>query len=150
MKRNKIVWVDEEINSFILRPFIDELQDNGFVIIKINRAEDVINTLRNEADDSLSAIIVDIIMPPGEHYSRRKTDSGLRTGYLIIDDIMKEGIFKNVPIIVFSSIEDPEQSLAKKINNSSVFYFCKKDYFVDEFVRIIKRIINNNNNSELL
>ena len=64
MTKKKIAWIDDEINKFLLRPYIDELEENNYEVDKINSTENLIQHLKEESA-SLDAILVDIIMPPG-------------------------------------------------------------------------------------
>ena len=49
MTKKKIAWIDDEINKFLLRPYIDELEENNYEVDKINSTENLIQHLKEES-----------------------------------------------------------------------------------------------------
>ena len=42
MDQNKqILWIDDDIKSSILRPYVDEFFDNGYSILKVKNPDDI-------------------------------------------------------------------------------------------------------------
>ena len=95
--------------------------------------------LKIEAEKSLSAILVDIAMPPG-HLDFRETRGGLRTGIVVIKELLKEDSLKSIPIIVFTNVDDV--AVNDFCKDRSIPYLRKEDYFSDKFVVEIDKIIN--------
>jgi len=60
-----------------------------------------------ENKGNLRAIVLDVMMPPGERYKNRDTDDGLKTGILLYQDL--RGIIKpNLPIVVLTNVWNRE------------------------------------------
>ena len=138
-KKKRIVWIDDDINTPILSPYIDEFEENNFEVIKIESCENFLPILKIEAEKSLSAILVDIIMPPRQ-LDFRKTRGGLRTGLLVLEDILNDNSLIKIPIVVLTNGDDEEVTnycMEKKIP-----YLKKKDYFTNELVNMILTLTN--------
>jgi len=144
MKANKrIIWIDDDINGLYLRPYVDEFEENDFEIIKVMKADDVDNILQNEITDSLTAIIIDISMPPGDNINFREARGGLRTGKIILERLLSDMSISSVPKIVFTNVDDEE--VEQFCMNNSIPYLKKENYFSDEFVDYIGNLMNYNN-----
>lgn len=140
MEKKRIVWIDDVINSPIYKGYVEAFEDNNFEVIKIETINNLLPILRIEVEKSLSAIIVDIAMPPGL-LDFRKTRSGLKTGLFVIEDILKEDSLKSIPIIVFTNVDDVDVDVFCKYR--SISCLKKMDYFSDKFVLEIEEIIKN-------
>lgn len=138
MEKKIIAWIDDEINTSFLKPYVDELKEYNYEIIKIKTTENLIQRLK-ELARTLSAIFVDIIMPPkGLNYS--EADGGLRTGLVVLKDIKTETSLRDIPLIVVSNLND--ETIKKYCNDNQIPYIEKRSYFSDEFVEKITGIIN--------
>lgn len=140
MKKKRIVWIDDDLGSPILRPYIDEFIENNFEVIKVREIDNLLPILKNEAKKDLHAILVDLVMSP-RHLDFNKTRGGLRTGLVVVEDILKEDSLNKIPIIIVTNANDIVVSNFCK--DKSIAYIEKKDYFSDEFVVIINKIISN-------
>ena len=60
-----------------------------------------------ENNEALLAIVLDIMMSPGERYKNRDTDDGLKTGLLLYEDF-KSFIKPNLPIVVLTNVSNRE------------------------------------------
>ena len=138
MEKKRIAWIDDDIQSSLLVPYIDEFSDNGVEIIKIKSVEGIVEILKKEAQ-TLSAILVDIIMPP-ESLDFGKTRGGLRTGQVVLKLILEEKSLNTIPIVVVTNIDDSKVSDFCK--DSKIPCIKKGDYFSDTFVEAILHIID--------
>lgn len=139
--RKKIIWIDDDINRSFLRPYVVELMDNDFDIIKVNASDDVKNNLENmKGDNSLVAIIIDIAMPTGNIINFRKARGGLRTGIIILKDLLKNENYAKVPKIVFTNVDDEE--VKKFCKGNDIPYLKKVEYFPDMLVDEIMNLID--------
>lgn len=138
MEKKTIAWIDDEINTSFLKPYVDELEENNYVVIKIKTTENLIQLLKDKAG-TLSAIFVDIIMPPkGLNYS--EASGGIRTGLVVLKNIKTEASLRDIPLIVVSNLND--DAIKKYCENNQIPYIEKRSYFSDEFVKIITEKIN--------
>ena len=138
MEKKRIVWIDDDINTKLLKGFVDEFEEKNFEVIKIETINNLLPILKIEAEKSLSAIIVDIAMPPG-HLDFRETRGGLRTGIVVIKELLKEDSLKSIPIIVFTNVNDEVVKVFCK--DRSIPYLRKEDYFYNKFILEIEEII---------
>ena len=136
---NKILWIDDDIHRSFLRPYVDELIENQYSIIKVNNVDDIDDTI-NKEEGSISLIIVDIAMPPGKKIDLRLAGGGLRTGKMILEQLEKDNIVKNVPKVVFTNVDD--DIVKNYCKNKNIPYLKKEDFFADELVKILSQIIS--------
>ena len=138
--KKQIMWIDDDINKPILRPYIDELKEKDFDIIKVMKVDDVDCILQNEITDSLTAIIIDISMPPGKNISFREARGGLRTGKIILERLLSDESVSNVKKIVFTNVED--EVVKRYCMENRIPYLKKEDFFSNEFVYYINELMN--------
>ena len=138
---NKILWIDDDIHRSFLRSYVDELNENQFSIIKVNNVDDINDTINKEEKESISIIIVDIAMPPGKKMDLGQARGGLRTGKNILEQLEKNDRLNNVPMIVFTNIDD--DFVKNYCKHKNIPYLKKEDFFADELVKELLLIINN-------
>lgn len=141
MEKKRIVWVDDEIKTSILEPYVDEFIDNGIDIIKVKNVDGLMGVLKKEAQDSLSAILVDIIMPP-ENLNYGETKGGLRTGIVVLNEVLKEDTLRNIPKVAVTNVDDVKVN--EFCQEHKIPYIKKYDYFANTFVAKILEEINKN------
>ena len=140
MKKNRIVWVDDQINTLLLEPYVDEFIDNGFEVIRVDRVFDgLISVLKAQVQTSLSAILIDIIMPPGD-LDFGETRGGMRTGIVVLQELMKEDSLKSIPIVVVTNADD--ETVRSICLEYGIPYLQKSEFFADTFVTRIMEIIH--------
>lgn len=146
MNKIRVIWIDDEIDTIYLRPFVKELEEKGIDVIKVKKIDDIDATIQNEDKNSLTMIILDIAMPPKENISFRDARGGVRTGQIILEELLKNDNVSCVKKVVFTQVEDEE--VEKYCINNQVPYLKKEDYFEDEFYDAIMGLINNNEENE--
>ena len=142
--KKRIVWIDDDIDTPILRPYVDEFEDNDFEVIKIKDISNFMDVLKKEAKNSISAILVDILMPP-QNLDFSETRGGLRTGIVIIKKILNEEELKGIPIVAFTNVDDTV--IDKFCKHYHISCIEKKNYYSDELVEKIEEIINDRKKS---
>lgn len=139
-KKKRIVWIDDQIYSPILSSYVEEFEENNFEVIKIESVDNLLSVLKIEVKKSLHAILVDIIMPYGP-LDFGKSRGGLKTGLLVLEDILKEDSLKNIPIVVLSNAD--YYDVRDFCQEKSIKYLEKSHYFSNELVNIITELIYN-------
>jgi predicted nucleotide-binding protein len=99
-----IIWVDDDIR-YQLRPFLDEFRDKGISILTASNASEGKKAFE-KAKDEIDAVIVDIMMDPGEEFNDLETKAGFIAGLALARFIKKEK--PEMPVIGFSIKEDLE------------------------------------------
>lgn len=110
--RKNILWVDDDINKPALEPDRDELQERNCNIVPKTRPDDFLKII-NEGSERIDGFLVDCLlidtmMPNGKTFSSKETDNTTRTGLVLIKRLFESGNYKNIPIIVYSVVDEDE------------------------------------------
>jgi CheY-like chemotaxis protein len=86
----------------------------------------------------ISAIILDIMMPPGKKYDGVNTRQGLITGLLLFDELRKR--YPHMPIIVLTNVRNPVT--LKKLGDKPLVEVAQKmEYPPLEFAELVEETI---------
>ena len=114
-----ILMIDEEKRR--MSTLQESLEELGYKVTFIDNVDTAYEFVASH-QNSISAIILDIMMPWGESFSSEETKNGLLTGYMLLKKF-RENISNIIPIIVYTAVNDP--LLFKSINkepNCTVFH----------------------------
>ncbi|MEN8218660.1 MAG: hypothetical protein ABFS56_20275, partial [Pseudomonadota bacterium] len=78
-----ILWVDDDID-LTLEPFIDELEDEGYRVLRARTPEEMWSSLQDNFQN-ISGIIMDIMLPTGESIDANKSKMGILTGLVLLE-----------------------------------------------------------------
>lgn len=110
--RKNILWVDDDINKPALEPDRDELQERNCNIVPKTRPDDFLKIINegNERIDGflVDCLLIDTMMPNGKELSSKETDNTTRTGLVLIKKLFNSGNYSNIPIIVYSVVDEDE------------------------------------------
>lgn len=135
-----ILWVDDDINSDALMPFVDELEEDGFNILKANGPDEMYKYLKSNHQE-INLIIMDIMMPVNESIRTDDAKGGLNTGYIILENLKESDIYKNIPVLVVSILND--QEITNWSEQHQLKYLSKLDIQPENLCDTIKTIIHN-------
>ncbi|MCF7675008.1 MAG: response regulator [Akkermansiaceae bacterium] len=93
----KILFVDDD--HYFARFYVDELR-KFFEVVCVYEIGEALDILR--ADDSFSAAIVDVMMPPPIGFEA-ETHNGASSGIWLLNQVRNEIIQRNLPVIVLSN-----------------------------------------------
>ena len=79
-------------------PLIWQLDKEGYKITYCQSIEDVLDEKGKLKVPLPDCILLDIMMPRGEKYSKIETESGKSTGLRLLEDLQKE--LPNTPVII--------------------------------------------------
>ena len=138
MDQNKqILWIDDDIKSSILRPYVDEFFDNGYSILKVKNPDDIEENLKDP--QGIIAIIIDVSMPTGETVDFHKAKGGLHTGFIVLKRLLDKEELNHAKKIVFTIVEDSEiMNFCKEVG---IPYLKKNDYVSDTFEKKIEDLL---------
>ncbi|MDR1340283.1 MAG: hypothetical protein LBK58_09565 [Prevotellaceae bacterium] len=136
----KILWIDDNVNRYSLMPYIDELNEKGFTIVKAENPDESDDILSKQKD--FLCIIVDISMPLGEKIPFGEAKGGMQTGLVILKKLVEDKALDNVKKIVFTIVDNAEVREYCNSQTPKIRYLEKYRYFTDAFVDEIKTIIN--------
>jgi len=95
-----ILFIDDD-NRGAITNLINELEANNY---KVFFTDDIKNLIEYISDKHYDALILDIMMPVPESWSRemqKASNSGLRTGAVLFSLIRKS--FSNLPVLIYSA-----------------------------------------------
>ena len=116
----KVVVVDDD--PMLVKMLQSRIQANGFEVSAFTNSEEAIHRLQAEDPDLL---VTDIIMPNV-------------SGWMITQEIKRNEDFKNLPVILLSSLIEKEgQAERHEIGD----YFMSKPVMMDKLVEKIKELI---------
>lgn len=126
-----IYFVDDDVNQ--MRPFRDELEEQGYQITTLRNADEALKCLEQANDIELVITDVMIGTAPSEdsRFTSEETENFLITGLILIDKLMKNHAtqLKN-HLIIFSMghqsfVVEKIEEIVKKYN---IQYLRKSDY----------------------
>ena len=138
MENLNILWIDDDINSMSLKPYLDEIKDYGYEIYGVENPDKVQNALE-KCFKHLSLIIIDISMPLGNSIDASEARNGTRTGLVLLKQISANRLLDSVPIIVFTIVND--QGVKEWCDNQSIPYLHKQTEFPETLLLKINKII---------
>lgn len=94
-----ILYIDDEADSEKFESKFALMREEGIEVTIAINVDEVLPLLRKLYRE-LDLIILDIIMPYENYYTKEETNGGSCTGLSILKDIRKE--FKDIPIIIVS------------------------------------------------
>lgn len=106
-----ILWLDDDIDA-TLSAHIDELEDNGYTVLRANTPEKMWQIL-NEQYGNVSGIVLDIMLPTGENIDNVEADriaakAGVHTGIVLLKQLRDDIRYRDIPIIIFTILSDQE------------------------------------------
>ncbi len=120
----KILLIEDE--EMLIRMYEEKFIRAGFEVAIARTAKEGISLVKSEKPD---LIVLDIILPN-------------ENGIFFLEQIEKEGVFKNIPVIVFSNYDNPEtEKKAQKFGIKE--YIIKADHDPQEIVDKIKNYFHN-------
>ncbi len=132
----KILFIDDDIRSQI--DTLDILKMEGFDVVYASHIKEAI-TLAEKYNNSISAIVLDIMMPTQGIFSLQETQGGRRTGILLYQKYLKP-LLPNIPVIVLTALTDQSilSEIRKELCVKSILY---RPITVKEIIREIKKNI---------
>lgn len=133
----KILWIDDDINRDSLRAYVDELDDNGFSIIRAANPDVAEKILKNEKD--FGCIIIDISIPTGANIGFEEAKAGTQTGLVFLKKLIDNNELNHSKKVVFTIVDVIDVTLFCKEKN--VTYIPKQKELPDTFCEKIKGLI---------
>ncbi len=128
-----IVYIDDENTS--IEEYKEELEFAGFSVLLFERVEPAWDWLSVQ-ETPPEAVVLDVMMPPGERYDINLTQEGLLTGVFLYKDL--RGRFGDgLKVFILTNNTDSYISEATQEDpNAMVMY--KGDFLSDEFRSIVE------------
>jgi DNA-binding response OmpR family regulator len=124
----KILFIDEE------KPFVDIYRDvfqkNGYEFITTFDIQKVLDLTELERPD---VVLLDIVIPKPDNVIAEQ-------GYSYLEKVKSNPKTKNIPVIVFSNLDSPEDRKKYKEFGAAAFMF-KRDCTSKEVLEVVDQII---------
>jgi CheY-like chemotaxis protein len=134
----KILWIDDDIYSQALKPYIDEFEENGFSVFGVANPDDIEDKITLMPD--LSCIILDISMPYGTKIKAGEARLGMKTGFVILQRLVNNPLRNNIQKIVFTITDNGD--IREYCKQKEIEYLAKRDYLAYTFVEKVKEILS--------
>lgn len=106
MKRLVLLVDDDRLP---MRYYVRALEQKGFTVRHCLEPDSALEFVTRNASE-IAAVVLDIMMPPGNKYKTQDTNEGLATGGFLLEDIRAH--CPNAPVVVLTNVKNPE-TLAK-------------------------------------
>lgn len=139
---NRILWVDDDVKRLELSVDIDEFTDRGFVITKAENPDEFNEIIAGRQD--FQCIIVDISMPTGKHINFGEAKGGMRTGLIVLQQIVANEKLNDILKVAYTIVNDEEViSFCKK---NGIYHLDKGKFLPDSFVDKIEQLLKSKEN----
>jgi CheY-like chemotaxis protein len=118
--------------------YAKDLEISGFEVLFKSDVDEALTFLKQEPD-TISLLILDLMLPPGKSFKDEDTNEGLRTGINFYRRV--RSILPATPVVILTNVSDEkvEDWFQDKVN---CWFFQKKDLFPFELTEVIKKILS--------
>lgn len=121
-KKKKILIIEDD--SFVVKVFLERLQDEGFEVAVATNGEEGLRMTRAEKPD---LVLLDLILPQ-------------MNGFDYLRKVKKDSQSRKIPVLILSNLgQDEDVSLGKKLG--AVDYLVKTSHPLRSVVEKIKKYI---------
>jgi|SRR5579864_235732 len=129
----RILFVDDD--AFSAREYVDALRDAGF---SVTFAKTVQKALKAARENQFAAVILDVRMNPGGHYSAIETAGGFATGMSLARDLKE--LLPGAVTVALTASRAPEVEEYFSSDSYSR-YFYRPSISPSQFSRNLKRLL---------
>ena len=133
----KILLIDDD--KVFVEPLIWRLEQEKYEVIYCGSIEDVLDEKEKLIVECVDCILLDIMMPRGNRYNKRETDSGGITGLRLLKDIQKQ--LPETPVIIITVRRDIVLSELREKFGENVKEILVKPATPSEVIDSIKKIL---------
>jgi len=122
MEKKKILIIEDE--ATLQKALAEFLISEGF---EVSSALDGVNGLNMVKSELPDLVLLDIILPK-------------KDGYEVLDEVKKDEKTKDIPVILLTNLESPED-IDKAFEKGASTYLVKSNYKLEEIVKKIKETL---------
>lgn len=131
----KIVWVDDDINTGVMRAILDEFRDNGVEVETIDNPDKFLEILDRSDYDCL---VMDVLMPVGQKMSTDETENGLATGIALLKRFLEKQ--RKIPVVICTIRNDDVVRLFAR--DHKIPHVTKQDFNSRELYNHIQEVVD--------
>ncbi len=132
-----ILFVDDEPRR--IEEYVDELIVHGYDVRTTNKIDAALALLRAKAPE-VEAVILDVMMPPGQSFSSTESENGLLTGVLAYRRIRSYPSGGKIPLILLTN--SMNSALDDMVQQDPLAWLARKsDFFSDELADFVNEKI---------
>lgn len=130
-----VLLIDDD--NLPMNYYVKALEHEGFRVNHCFNPDSALDFAREETS-TIDAIILDIMMPPGQRYRSENTNEGLRTGVLLLKDL--RNYCPDVAVVVLTNITKLS-TLNEFKGQHSVEVVQKMDCTPFRLVEIVRKMV---------
>lgn len=108
-----LLWLDDDFGNAAIRTENDDLLLKGYKIIGVRTPDEFDDIVKG--DTSFDCLIIDVSLPVGNRLNVGASKKGMRTGLVLLEEIVQQQRFSNIPIVVYTIVKSDD-----------IKYFCKE------------------------
>jgi DNA-binding response OmpR family regulator len=136
----RVLIVDDD--RMFSEPLIWQLREEDYKVTYCQSIEDVLDEKGELKVPPPDCIILDIMMPRGDKYSKNETDAGKSTGLRFLQDV--ERAAPNTPVIIITIRNDLDEDEVRKRFGFVKKCLLKPEAIPTEVVKAIKEVCSQN------
>lgn len=105
-KMKKILWLDDDFGNAALRTEFDDLTMKGYQITGIRTPDEFDEISKGELD--YCCFVIDVSLPVGTRLDVGASKKGMRTGIVLLNEILGNSKFSNIPMVVYTIVTSDE------------------------------------------
>jgi len=131
-----ILLIDDD--KVFSEPLVWQLRQEGYEVTDCQSIEDVLDERGELKVSPPDCIILDIMMPRGDKYSRNETDAGKSTGLRLLQDLETAAV--NTPVIIITIRDDLGEDEVRKWSRSVKKCLLKIEVTPTEVIKAINEV----------
>ena len=137
MESTTVLYIDDNADTQSMKSRFELIEDEGFMVIPVVHADEVMPTIEKNAS-TIDIIVLDMLIPPEDHYTLEETNYGTATGLRILRDI--RGRLPDIPVIIVS-VKQRRRTPQDLLESYKVADYLEKPVLPSEIVATIRNVL---------
>jgi CheY-like chemotaxis protein len=118
--------------------YVRAIEEKGFTVKHFLGPDSALDFVRRSTSEVV-AIVLDIMMPPGDEYKDKDTNEGLTTGVFLLPDLRRH--CPKTPVVVLTNVKNPE-TLGRFETGPSLRIAQKMEYPPYELADLVAQMVH--------
>lgn len=142
-KQQTILWIDDDIDV-ALSSFIDELKEADYHVLRAQTPDKAWQLLK---ENSISAIIMDVMLPTGKIIDPITSQRGMYVGLRLLEKIKGEPKYAKIPALIFT-ILNKDKEVTNWAQKNGIKVLLKLEIYPEELLKAIEELLGKKENSK--